>query len=1324
MPQPLEQEGLIYSDDLTGFYNRRYLYAQLPQLIEDARGKNQALWVFMMDIDNFKSVNDTYGHLSGDQVIKDVSLILKDNTKAHDKRVRYAGDEFTLIVMNVDAAAVVPIGERLLEKIEKHHFKGIHSGKEIRVSMSVGIAGFPQDSDQPVELINLADKALYVSKQKGKNCVSTVSEIREDIFWKKDLLDKFPCPVFIDREKEKEILKDALAKAGRSESQVVFITGGLGAGKTRLLVEFEHSVETQGPVCLSVKGNEKFMSQPYYGIGEALDSYLLRLSALPLEFLDGLSPQQRLALVNFMPALKNLMPDTQQKNEEAGPQDELNSALVRLLANISRYRLLCFFFDDMQYFDEQSIETLTALFKDNPKARLLLAATFSSGRLAMSDAQELPLAPLNLESVQEMITSIFTNVPLKAELTDIIYAKTAGNPLFIEELLKYLVENEFVVCDKGAWKQQEIKPEALPSSLEDVIKSRLESLDDETKEMITKAAVIGEDFEVDILHKIDSEDRGYVLDLIEAAKKVGLVYEKGSKGKDQFSFVTGEIRNILFNLISSERQRHLHSRMGQIKENMYQDKVNTIAGELYYHFKKAEDQARAQQYARVVKEGKASFVDTTVKYAESILEESTKEKIILPLSPRAWNIVPSIIRSLYLASVNFVLYPPQSKVRQQSVEDALKIINDILSEVDALQISCVESTIFINRKKLVKGLPSFFFNSFVSLFKGMNIASISFLKGLEIPEMLALLGIISKPEASGQGAGEDLKQAGVVHIQIEEVSFDAARRQASKERMELQDIMLIDYLMGKIPMGNNKADLPFTISNHAREIADSLDALGEKIAQDSGKDKEAAKSEVMARSIQKLGHELLDKDPDNWSKYKEGLAKTVLAMKPEIQKEVLSSASGSEGPEGMDVMREISNGIPDEIISELIADQYGHKDADIKGLRALAQRFLNNPEKRKKLAPAIKDKLKAMGATDEECEWIFEPEAWDKLPLEKKIYKILTLPSPDLLKILPMIKIDRLIEEIIKANLPKELDAVEDRLTGIFSEHPQAHAQLSGCYHQMLEAYLAHNPEKFLANFLQRLLRFVTNEEFPLLFYNVINPHFDKVIGILLALNKISIIKQIFTMYSEDTRNSQEFSTVLDSAVVQEIVDELIKRIELNLDWSELSAIVVLLQDKGAKLLLENALFQTGVPEGKYFEAYLRRRTIGKILSQMPKESLLGVLAKERFVDSPPYLTKNLIEVIGAIESEELVSILEIPLRDKEPGIRKKVIFALSKMKGKASARLLIEALKDSDSSMRQAALQALKSRKDEAAHSVVKECANDKSLSDELRLQLGDLAL
>jgi len=1324
-------ERLIYVDDLSGLYNRRYLYSYLPKELQAAQAQNYSLWLFMLDIDNFKMVNDTYGHLYGDEIIKEISNIITENTKSDDKKIRYAGDEFTVILSKLELSDVISVAERLLVKVKAHAFKEKRTGKEINITISLGIAGYPQDSSSAIELINLADKSLYISKEKGKNCISTASEITPELFWKRDILDRFPCALFIEREAELSKLKEALHKTSQAQAQLILIAGELGIGKSRLLAEFENIViNSAQAVCLSARCEEKFLLQPYYAIGDILYKYFCRIDEFSESILDGLTETMLGELFNFMPVLKNIpgviIPDPKKEKNTPEAEKSLTNALIKLFQNISKIKPLCLFFDDYHYVDQQTLEIILELTKKIKEFPILTLITFSTQEMSTQEmvsspfaatetfqesSETLTLSRLSAEGTKKLIANIFTDIPLSGDLTDLICKITKGNPLFVEELLKYLIEKEYIVFKNGKWIESRVSESQLPSSIEDTITKRIKDLSPEIKEMIAKAAVIGNDFQVDLLQKIDSEDRGYVLDLIESAKKIGLIYERETTGRDEFSFVTGEIRKIILNLVGDKQMKRFYSRIGEIKESLYPDKISSIAGELYYNFKKAEDWARAEQYAKIMKEGTTAFYDQTMKYAESLLHAAAEERLALPLSKKTMMIIPEIIRSIYMASVNYLLYPPQSTIRLQSLEIVQKNLLQIFSETDVLILAYIEGDLVVNNKRVGKEFRAPFLGRFISLMKNSNIDRVIFEKEAEKEELSKFIDTINNPDNIEKGLSLALEKSGIFHIKINAIDYGMLRMQ-SKEKESLQEIMLMDYLLGKLPADGKMTNLTQGLSTHAQEITQVLDKLAEQASKDSGKDKESVKTELMVKSIQKIGNQFLKEGGDNWSKCKEDLAKTVLSMEPGLRANIFSNQP--QDNKEADVIKELSHDMPDDIIIDVLSRQYAEKNISLDKIRGLAQRFLSLPGKKEKLAPILKEKFRQLGAVEEECDWILGEETWNKLSWKDKADKILFLPAKSLCKLLPMINAGALIQGLLSEQRDTLAEVITEKLLTLLTEEYPQSKSLTFYFSEILGILIQNSPKKLFPKFIQNLTAACLDKDKEELFSAIINPYLDKTINTLLEDGRLGAIKDTIQFYAKDT-NIMEGAVKTLNPIISKLIKELIRSIDFNLDWVDLADILVLLGDKVTSPLIEEALFEKGVQSGKYFEAYLRRVTIGKILSRLPKGNFLITL-KERCSDARPYIIKNLIELIGATEDDEVVKILDAPLKHTDAAIRRKTIFTLGKLKGKVSAALLGEALKDRDISLRKYALSILKNRRDNFAAQVRAQYSKDKDLPDDIR--------
>ncbi|MCD8552771.1 GGDEF domain-containing protein [Seleniivibrio sp.] len=153
-------------DHMTGLYNRKYMDMKLTEEIERFKRMGTPFSIVMADIDKFKSINDTYGHQVGDQVLKHMSQLIKENIRRTDFAFRYGGEEFMILLVNADARNATHVSEMIRKKLEATNFS--LKDCSFNVTASFGIAQFKPD-DTAESAIKLADERLYTAKQSGRN---------------------------------------------------------------------------------------------------------------------------------------------------------------------------------------------------------------------------------------------------------------------------------------------------------------------------------------------------------------------------------------------------------------------------------------------------------------------------------------------------------------------------------------------------------------------------------------------------------------------------------------------------------------------------------------------------------------------------------------------------------------------------------------------------------------------------------------------------------------------------------------------------------------------------------------------------------------------------------------------------------------------------------------------------------------------------------------------------------------------------------------------------------------------------------------------------
>ncbi|OGB93189.1 MAG: hypothetical protein A3H39_18680 [candidate division NC10 bacterium RIFCSPLOWO2_02_FULL_66_22] len=159
-------------DDLTGLFNRRHFFDNLEKEIQRARRYRRVFSLLMLDLDDFKGYNDTHGHLRGDEALKEVARLLLANSRRADVVGRFGGEEFVVLLPEINKQGAAVVAEKMRTAVEQYAFFGRESQPGGRLTVTLGLVTYPVDSEEGLELVDLADRALYAGKQQGGNRVS------------------------------------------------------------------------------------------------------------------------------------------------------------------------------------------------------------------------------------------------------------------------------------------------------------------------------------------------------------------------------------------------------------------------------------------------------------------------------------------------------------------------------------------------------------------------------------------------------------------------------------------------------------------------------------------------------------------------------------------------------------------------------------------------------------------------------------------------------------------------------------------------------------------------------------------------------------------------------------------------------------------------------------------------------------------------------------------------------------------------------------------------------------------------------------------------
>ncbi|HZQ08666.1 MAG TPA: diguanylate cyclase [Anaerolineae bacterium] len=178
--QAIDLRRQAQTDTKTGLWNARYFNSLLAAEFNRAARFKRPMALMVADIDRFKEINTTYGHLVGDEVIASIGELVNGNVRQYDIAGRFGGDEFVIMLPETHRTEALNVAERLRQAVATATFPINHTGTHAQLTMSVGVAVFPQDASTPIELLTAADLALYQAKEEGRNRIVDASDLSTD----------------------------------------------------------------------------------------------------------------------------------------------------------------------------------------------------------------------------------------------------------------------------------------------------------------------------------------------------------------------------------------------------------------------------------------------------------------------------------------------------------------------------------------------------------------------------------------------------------------------------------------------------------------------------------------------------------------------------------------------------------------------------------------------------------------------------------------------------------------------------------------------------------------------------------------------------------------------------------------------------------------------------------------------------------------------------------------------------------------------------------------------------------------------------------------
>jgi len=417
------------------------------------------------------------------------------------------------------------------------------------------------------------------------------------------------CPVFIGRVSERDALFRLIDRIRSGQGGVALVCGEAGIGKSRLVAEAKAYAEAQDFFLLQGNCFQMDSSYPYAPL---LD--LLRASAVPTA--DAPDP----IVLEFARLLPELAPDLSGPLPAPQPDPEqekrrLFAALTRFFKERASQRPVLLVIEDLHWCDDVSLEFLQPLARSCATQPLLLLMTYRSDEvqpslqrcLAQLDrtrlSQEFQLLPLPRSDVDAMLDAMFAlQISERANLLDLIYPLTEGNPFFIEEILTSLVSRGVLLSDDGVW-QCKLHPDQrsehvlVPRSVQDAVQQRTHQLSAEARRVVTFAAVAGRRFDFAVLQQVMQCDEDQLLPLIKELVATQLVVEVSA---DQFAFRHALTQQAVYAGLLARERRSLHRTLAEAIEerSATTPMLDTHLEDLASHYYVAEVWVKVLEYAQ------------------------------------------------------------------------------------------------------------------------------------------------------------------------------------------------------------------------------------------------------------------------------------------------------------------------------------------------------------------------------------------------------------------------------------------------------------------------------------------------------------------------------------------------------------------------------------------------------------------------------------------------------------------------------------------------------------------------------------------------------
>ncbi|MHB2017931.1 MAG: HEAT repeat domain-containing protein, partial [Candidatus Xenobia bacterium] len=739
-----------------------------------------------------KAINDSLGHESGDRLLVQIAAVFKNYRgpgrlpREFFLPIRYGGDEFFILMPGVPKAAAVAFLQGIGETVRSTQFEiGGHRVNQ-KITLSIGVSNFPEDMQDSTRLFDAADKAAYAAKRSGRDRCCTPSDAARVSLDKDNLHRLLPCSRLIGRDDLMSQAKQSLAPGHGRMKPIWLLEGKQGSGRTRFLEELQKVADP--PRCQPVfcRSLPFLMQQPFGVLIDALQQLCRRDPKLGEHMANKLDVRHRSEIGRLMPewARFTVLGEKEDEGDKQVASLEHAFALALLAITEQPYnRQLVIMLDDVQWIDPQTLGVLEKVKKagnggdvfvvmaartsDSEERKNRPLASFVS-RLAGAKLLDLrELEPLTFPHVAELLGAVIPGTEEQKALVYTIYQRSLGLPLLVEEIIKYLIQRDFIRMRDKSIEIAEVQEKDIPSNLSDLMLLRTQNLDQEILEVITQASIMGQSFDVESLHELNSgKNEGYLLDILERGKKLGLLREDAV---GHFEFTSENAQQAFYAKVPESQRKRMHEQIGAAAEKRSEKtrqetgSIDTTAlAQLSYHFDAAGSTDRARHHLETVASAYAALLPTMVS-SDLLRKMPSRQKDWgqeTELPPDRMPLALRLIRTMKSAVQNFRAFPPHSEVVVDSQKRLLDELQEMLTGTETLTFSAVEQTVLVNGKEIpvARGQkkPG---QEFAEFLGDSGLRGVSFKRGIDPEEIRGFVSVMAMaPEDIAAQGGWDALQ--------------------------------------------------------------------------------------------------------------------------------------------------------------------------------------------------------------------------------------------------------------------------------------------------------------------------------------------------------------------------------------------------------------------------------------------------------------------------------------------------------------------------------------------------------------------------------------